>query len=313
MGDVMKLSGYIQQFLNAKATKSPKTIISYEGTLRLLAQHTGDEWPLTPDHIDSYLADCVRRGLSPSTVDKYWRETRAFCNWLHRRGKINPNPIKLAEKPPRPRPLPRVPKDADIYAVFNYLKAQRGQNRAPGHNGDKWIVYRDLAVFTLLFEAGLRNGEICQLELDDLDLTRRAVYLRKTKTNFDGTSYFSEIAAGYLADWLEQRRRLPLPPGLNTVFVSKPNHGGDFRFFTVSGVGILLQRACRRAGLDRHFTPHQLRHACAAHSFRRGAEFEDVRKQLRHRSPEMTLRYLMIDDTGRSQRQASFSPLANLS
>lgn len=290
---------YIVQFLNAKGSLSPKTIKGYRDGLSYFAQHTGNKWPFDADDINAFLAAKKADGRKPATVQSYYRCIRTFAGWLFKRKKIDTNPMEMAEKPPTAKLLPRAPKREHVQILYNWLQRRVGR-------GGEWRGERDLAVFSLMIDTGLRVGEVARLKISDIDLTRRTVTLRDTKTRADGTSVFGWGAAANLQVWLEVKARLDLPADLKDhLFVGYVR--GEWLPLSEAGIRQFLARCCKERNLP-HITPHQLRHGCAVFSLQGGANIIDVQRQLRHRTAQMTLRYLMMADEGREERHLEYSP-----
>jgi integrase/recombinase XerC len=291
---------HIREFLDAKATKADKTRKFYASALRLY-QHHAPDWPPTDTAINSFLAACKARGCKDGTLHDYYRALRAWLNWLEKRGKIEVNPIGLVEQPPHNRPLPRAPHAADLVRLFATIEqaAQAG----------RWNHVRDRALFGLIYDTGLRVGEVVSLEVADLTLRFNAGIVRGTKTDEDRAVLFNDDTAADLRAWLSIREALSLPHELTTVFASL-FHGHAQRL-TNSGVRQALERWCQRAGVA-PIHPHQLRHAYAIHALRAGADLLDVQRELGHRNLSTTQRYTMVPDAGRRQRHAEHSPRANL-
>lgn len=289
---------YIGQFLNAKATRAASTIEGYQSILAQFSGHIGNRWPFDADDINSFLASKKADGCGPTTVDDFYRNIKTFCAWLVKRKKIDENPVEMAEKPPRPQLLPRVPAREDVTALYTHLLelAQNGE----------WIHVRNLAIFSLMLDAGLRVGEVTKLKLTDLDLNKRLVILRDTKTRSDGVSVFGLGPANHLAAWRKTRDSLALPPNIDSLFVRFVR--GKMGAMGTGSIRQTLGRVCLEAGIYPHITPHQLRHACAVFSLQGGAHVIDVQKQLRHKTPQMTFRYLMMNDEGREERHLGYSP-----
>jgi integrase/recombinase XerD len=53
----------------------------------------------------------------------------------------------------------------------------------------------------------------------------------------------------------------------------------------------IVTRAARRAGIDKHVSPHWLRHALASHALDRGAPIHVVQQTLGHASLATTSKY----------------------
>ena len=292
----------IEDFLHAKATRAAKTIAFYELGLRLYADHVGEHWPPSESSINSFLADCKSRGCSDGTLHCYYRALRAWLNWLHKRGKVESNPIHLVDEPPKTRQLPRAPKAKHLQSLFETLElaARLG----------KWTHIRDLALFGLMYDTGSRVSEIAKLEMPDLTVPHRTATIREAKTHEDRTVYFEDRTAEDLQRWIKLRESL-VPPNLTAVFTSKHRQHHGAGQLSPDGIRRALRGWCARARVPR-ITPHQLRHAYAIHTLRAGGDILDVQKQLGHRDISTTMTYLRVADAGRQQRHAKHSPRKNL-
>ncbi len=295
---------HIADFLHAKATKAPKTQAFYELALRLYRDHVGRHWPPTDSSINSFLAACKQRGCRDSTVHDYFTAIRAWCNWLHRRGKIGENPIDFVETPRRPKILPRAPRAADVARLFEVLEAAAKLG--------KWNHVRDKALFNLLYETGMRVGEAVSLEIGDLSPRFGAAVLRNTKTDEDRVAVFDEETGRDILRWLRLREGMQLPADLQIVFISQHRRYQTAGPLTGDGVRHALRRWCQRAGIS-PIHPHALRHAHAIHYLRAGGDLLDLQKQLGHHNLSTTQRYTKCLGAGRRERHARHSPRTNLS
>ncbi len=152
---------------------------------------------------------------------------------------------------------------------------------------DTVLGRRDRAILVLLARLGLRAGEVAGLELDDLDWRAGEISVRGKGS---------------------RRERLPLPADLGEALVAYL-HGGRPRAgcrtvflrlnapvtgLTVSGVTMVVYRACARAGLPRAGA-HRLRHSAASAMLAGGGTLAEVGQVLRHVRLETTAIYAKID------------------
>ncbi len=299
---------HIADFLHAKATRSAKTVTSYELGLRLYREHVGHHWPPTDSSINSFLASVKQRGCREATVHNYYRTLRCWCNWLYNREVIEKNPIIFVEEPPKGKKLPRAPRAADVQALFATL------SHTATHIG-RWDFVRDLALFGLIYDTGMRIGEVVSLKLADISPRMGTAMLEDTKTDEDRVVVFNQSTGRDLLRWLHTREELNPPLDLQVVFISRHYHYGPARGtgpLTDSGIRAALRRWCQRAGIPR-ITPHQLRHAFALHALRGGADILDVMSQLGHHNLTTTQRYTKALGAGRRERHTRYSPRNNLS
>lgn len=300
------LDYYIGIFLEAKAGKAPKTVRGYTCALALFRAYVGPRaWPITPEHINSYLADCRDRQLKVATIDSYFGIIRGWLGWLTQRGKLTENPIKLAEKPPHPKSLPRAPAAQQLQEFFKRLEAVA--NKGKGH----WLDVRGLAFWSLVLDTGLRIGEVTALKVTDVTIEkgRRFAFISGGKTNSDRVVYFDKKAGKDVKRWLKVRAGLPLPAKLSALFVSYVR--GEWGGLTSWGARQALTRRCDEWGLT-HITPHQFRNAHAVYWLWDSGNLLDLQKQLGHTNLTTTARYTKVEDMGRGKRHRKHSPRGKL-
>lgn len=298
---VPPLAFWIDDFLHAKAVKADKTVEFYRLALYQYQEHVGIHfWPPTDSSINSFLAAVKRRGCTDGTIHAYYRALRAWCNWLFARKRIDENPITLVEEPPNPRLIPRAPRRTDLQKLFAALAAA-------ARRGD-WLDERDYVLLSLSLDSGLRVGEVVRLQVADYDPETHVLHPRPGKTNEERTITLSDEIVTRLERWLEHREGLDLPRELTALFVS--HYQGQWQALSDSGVRQVLERRLARAKLP-HFRVHDLRHAFAIYSLRKGADLSDLQKQLGHKNISTTARYLKADDEGRRSRHNETSPLSD--
>jgi integrase/recombinase XerC len=103
---------------------------------------------------------------------------------------------------------------------------------------------------------------------------------------------FGEPAALALRVYIEQvRPHLSRAKRHAHVFV---NWRGDP--LTTRGIGLIVARRAREAGLEAADHPHALRHSFATHLLNGGADLRTVQELLGHTSLATTQRYLQVAD-----------------
>lgn len=299
---ILPLEYHIQDFLNAKSSKEEATVAFYELPLRQYREHVGARfWPPTDSSINSYLATCKKRRLKPNTLFAYYRALKTWLGWLTRRGVIENNPIDLVERPDRSRLVPRAPK---IGLLILWFAAMR--------EADTWQSSRDLALFSLLLDTGLRIGEATQLRLDDIDYELLQIRLAAGKTKDERYIVFTGLAASRLKAWQAVRARLNVPAKIEYLFVSRPTTTRQFRMITTNGVRQAKIRWLKRIGIDNPIRLHDLRHAYAIYTLKKGGDLEDIQHQLGHKNIATTAIYLQAVNEGRQARHEQTSPLKDV-
>ncbi len=148
--------------------------------------------------------------------------------------------------------------------------------------------WRDYAILVLLARLGLRAGEVAALTLDDIDWRRGEVMIRGKGDRHERLPLPVDVGEA-LAAYLRRGRRAP--QGCRAVFLRVCAPSGPLG---AGGVGLMVARACRRAGVPSSGS-HRLRHTAATQMLRHGAPLAEVAQVLRHRSPVVTATYAKVD------------------
>jgi site-specific recombinase XerD len=155
------------------------------------------------------------------------------------------------------------------------------------------VARRDRAIILLLARLGLRASEVIALELDDIDW-RAGVLTVRGKGRYQDRLPLPVDAGEAIAAYLRQHR----PPCITRrVFIrSKAPHRG---FAHPSSISTIVCRALKRAGLQPALTgAHLLRHSLATGMLRSGASLDEIGEILRHRVPNTTEIYAKVDING---------------
>lgn len=221
--------------------------------------------------------------LSANTQGAYLGAVRRFFAWLLRRRLVLVDVSREILLPAIHR-LPR--------AVLTEAQARRLMAAPSAHTP---IGQRDRALLELLYGSGIRRGECLRADLMDLDLAQAVLLVRDGKGRKDRFVPVAHQAARALELYLRAARpelaRWSMDPAL---FVSRFG-----RRLSRSSIDVILKRHAQAAGVHAH--PHALRHACATHLLRGGADVRHVQELLGHASLQTTALYtrVVIEDLRR--------------
>ena len=163
-------------------------------------------------------------------------------------------------------------------------------NRLLGQVSSRYITgKRNLALLTLMADAGLRVSEAVGLETRDLEreggqLT--SVLIRNGKGGRPGRMPLTRRAAAKLGAWLKEREKLGVGNGAVFCTITKGNRGKPISRHYVYQV---LRRLADRADIEKKVGPHTLRHTFANRLLKRGRNLAQVQKAMRHRSITTTV------------------------
>jgi integrase/recombinase XerC len=270
------------RYLRGERDVSPHTLRAYQGDLRDLCQYAEDVGVRKVDDLDvnvlrAWLARQHANGLSRATLARRTAAARAFTAHLHRQGLIVRDPGQLLGTPKRHRDLPHVLDQGEAARLLDEMDAE-----GP-------IGLRDQAALEVLYGTGVRVGELCGLDIDDLDTGRRTVRVLG-KGGKERTVPLGEPAARAVATWLGAGR-----PALAN------ERSGPALFLGTRG-GRLHPTSARRIVHGRiaevgdvpDLGPHGLRHSAATHLLEGGADLRSVQEILGHASLHTTQIYTHV-------------------
>ncbi len=182
-------------------------------------------------------------------------------------------------RPPEP-PLPR-------YLTQDELGRFRKVVHASGSQ-------RDIVLFGLAYRFGLRAVEVTRLLIDDLDLSRRRIQIRRAKAGHPKEYPLPADLVGPV------RRHLRSRPDRGP-FLFTGRQSTNQRGLTVLRVQQLFKRYAAEAGLPPSVASHSLRHSIAVHSLEEGFGLEYVADLLGHSSIRSTAIYARVSSRGRDE------------
>jgi len=148
------------------------------------------------------------------------------------------------------------------------------------------LGYRDRALLAIYYGCGLRASEGKNLELNDLDFTKKLLQVRKSKTKTPRYVPMSEKVIHDLKEYIDYSRKLILKVESTHLLV----HGnGQYKHTTslYNRVNYLLEKA----HINKKIGLHSLRHSIATHLLENGMNLESISQFLGHESLETTQLY----------------------
>lgn len=259
----------------------------------------GELGDVTRDSIEAYLehlASCARP-LTPVSRNLRLSSIRAFCRWLVERDIIAADPTKLIIYARTPDRLPRTLPSVD--AVQKLIAAADARSR---------VGYRDRVVLELLYQSGLRVAELCALDVVDVDLVDGFAHVRCGKGGRGRVVPIGRLAVELLTNYLAHVRPKFVKRHKEVALIVSRN--GER--LHVRGAQRVVARCAERAGLDAHVTPHVLRHTCATHMLRGGANIRHLQEMLGHQSLSSTQIYTRVTAGELKDVHARFHPRGSL-
>ena len=280
------------EYLRTGRSRSVATLRSYRSDVRGLLAHltAGEEGPstaadlgvgLTLPALRGWLAAQVSAGAARSSIARRVAAARSFSTWAARSGLL---PTDVAARLEAPRAQRHLPEVLDVTQAADTLRT----TELGAEQGDP-IALRDRLVVELLYSCGIRVAELCGLDVDDVDTTRRLL-LVVGKGDRERSVPYGVPAERALTAWITAGR-----PAIAA------DDSGPALLLGARG-GRLDPRAARRIVNEvtaatpgsRQVSPHALRHSSATHMLEGGADLRHVQELLGHSTPATTQIYTHV-------------------
>lgn len=153
---------------------------------------------------------------------------------------------------------------------------------------------RDLLIFTLGINAGLRISDILKLKWGDLiyenGKIRDEVLIKEKKTGktkkfplnnsvVESVELYTDKDKFTTKDW---------------IFPSRKKNGGIKPISRIAAWQ-MINKYCKMAGITENVGTHTLRKTFGYHQYKSGTDIAMLQKMLNHSSPKITLRYIGIE------------------
>lgn len=250
---------------------------------------------ITPVVIEAFLA--ARPRVRPRSYNHLLGVLRRLFEWLVARGHLAQTPVVC---PTRRASVARMPFILRPEAVRRLLDLAADLPDVPGV-ALRGSTYR--AIFALLYGLGLRVGEVCRLDVADVDQSRKLLVIRDTKFGKDRLVPFGPRLGAMLDHYLTLRRACdrhlatdaPLVGGLAGGRLNRQQIGKIFRGL-LPALGLTVPPGTSPPRL------HDLRHSFAVRTLLRWyrAGIDPTQRLLHlstflgHVRPESTAVYLTI-------------------
>ncbi|MGW4478582.1 tyrosine recombinase XerC [Rhodococcus triatomae] len=273
--------------LRLERGRSEHTVRAYLGDVRSLLTHVAAADPeVRLEDVDlatlrAWLAAQSAAGVARTTLARRTASARTFTAWLTRTRRIPRDPGVRLAAPRTHRTLPAVLRQGQAEEAMRAAESGAAQLDP--------VAVRDRLVVEMLYASGIRVGELCGLDLDDVDRERRVVRV-VGKGDKQRSVPFGAPAAEALDAWLEVGRpALASPKSGRALLLGKRGGRLDQRQARTV-VHEVLDAVPGAPSLG----PHGLRHSAATHLLEGGADLRVVQELLGHNSLATTQLYTHV-------------------
>jgi integrase/recombinase XerC len=275
------------EYLALQRGRSEHTRRAYLGDLRSLFAFLGERAPetslagLSLPVLRSWLAAQSAAGAARTTLARRTSAVKTFTAWASRSGLMDADPAARLQVPKARRTLPAVLRQDQALDAMSAAESGAQQ-------GDP-LALRDRLIVEMLYATGIRVSELCGLDLDDVDSSRRLLRVLG-KGNKQRMVPFGEPACKALAVWLAKGRPVLADETSGpALLVGARGKRIDPR----QARTVVHQTIAAVAGAP-DMGPHGLRHSAATHLLEGGADLRVVQELLGHSTLATTQLYTHV-------------------
>jgi len=259
---------------------SENTLMSYKSDLFIFSAWLKKNLDtVTNEEIKDYFRDRKKDNLSNSTQSRTLTCLRTFYKFLYQNKQISIDPTENLSHPKKEKKLP----------VF--LSVNEIDDLLDAPDIKTTIGMRDKAMLELMYSCGLRVSELINLNHQNINLNDECILIHG-KGNKERLLPIGDFAIECLQNYeLHSRPNLLKSSQNDAYFLS--NRGSMMsrqNFFYV------IKNYAEKIGINKHLSPHSLRHAFATHLVQRGADLRSVQLMLGHSDISTTQIYTHIQD-----------------
>lgn len=244
------------------------------------------------DDLQQLLKQLNDLGIAPTSQRRMIAGWRMFFKHLVVEDALKDSPAEMLDLPIRPQHLPDVLTDEDItkiQATFDLSLPDQ---------------YRNNVIIEVLYGCGLRVSELVNLKMSNLYADEQMLQV---------------IGKGNKERWVPiNPRALDLiDTYIHNVRVHYDIKPGEEKFIFINRLGrhlsrnyvfMFLQQAVSNAGINKHVSPHSLRHSFATELVENGADLRAVQEMLGHESISTTEIYTHLTRDALRNTIASYHP-----
>lgn len=273
---------YIEKYLEyLKVNKkySENTIFSYkEDILELYNVLNNNIHNIDEDKVRIYLTYLYDKKLNRNSISRKLSSIRNFYNYLYNNDIIKRNYFNDIKNPKKIKGLPHYLKEDEIDILFDI----------PDTNTP--LGQRNLLIIEMLYATGVRVSELVNIKLKDIDKYNDSIKIMG-KGKKMRIVFFGSFCKNSLNMYLEDGRRKLDTKGSEYLFLNKNGYRLSDRM-----IRNILDDLIIKAGIDKHISPHMIRHTFATDMLNSGADLMTVKELLGHENIDTTSIYTHVTD-----------------
>ncbi len=271
------INNFLSELYNIKRV-SENTIIAYRKDLSqftdfLNSKHIYSINGITERTLKLYIVKLNEDNLNRSSISRKLSVLRGYFNFLLKNEIITKDISSTIKNPKQKRKLPEIITLDSFLKILKLLDEEKSENK--NHK----------VIFELLYGCALRVSELCNLNIEDIDLYRKSIRVKgkgsKTRVVPLGSKSL-DIVQDYLTsrNYISKTEPLILTTSNRRIY---PKY-----------VRRLVKKYITKVSDVAKKSPHVLRHAAATHMLDNGADLLAVKEILGHENLSTTQIYTQV-------------------
>ena len=234
-----------------------------------------------------YVSELVKKGYEAKSINRKISSLRTFYNFLLKEQIVDINYFKEVENVKTPKKLPTFIDETDMLTILDSIDTTTD------------LGNRNRVLLELLYATGMRISEACSLEISQINF-----YNNTIKVNGKGKKDRIVILYDKIAERLKfyidfTRSNLLSISGneeITNVFI---NYKGTP--LTPRGVRKIIDNIIDHCAVNKHVSPHMIRHSFATALLNNGADLRIVQELLGHENLQTTQIYTHVSTENMKQ------------
>ncbi len=259
---------------------------------RFMVEQGTDSEHVALEQLQQLLAQLNDTGIASTSQRRMIAGWRMFFHMLVVEDAIKDSPADLLDLPLRPKHLPDVLTDEDITKIQQTFDLSLPDQ------------YRNNVIVEVLYGCGLRVSELVNLKLSNIYEKEQCLRVIG-KGDKERWVPINPRALDMMLTYIHNvRSHIEVKPGEEKyVFLNRRGSHLSRNF-----VFMFLQQAVSEAGIQKHVSPHSLRHSFATELVENGADLRAVQEMLGHESISTTEIYTHLTRDTLRNTIAAFHP-----
>lgn len=255
--------GYLKLLLQKRY--SSNTIKIYTSYFRQFQEYFANDnlMQISSEQINSYIVELIsKQDISASQQNQRINAIKFYYEKVLGRTKS----YYKIERPRKEKKLPTILSKWEVHLLLDHIENLKHK-----------------CILTTIYSAGLRRSELINLKVEDIDSKRRLIKIRGAKGKKDRHTLLSDKLILLLREYYRSYRP--------KEWLFEGQKGGKY---SPTSVAKILKSAVIKAGIQKHVTPHCLRHSFATHLLEQGTNLRYIQELLGHEDPKTTQIYTRV-------------------